>query len=128
VLDPTEAPARVEALRRLVREVLVAPHIERYAAQIVRLTAPVAGEERDELVTRYVSYGASPRGGQALVLGAKVLALIDGRPHVAYEDVDRVAHAALGHRLVMGFAAEAAGVGSREVVDRVLAAARRLRA
>jgi len=128
VLDPAEAPARVEALRRLVREVLVAPHVERYAARIVRLTAPAAAEERDELVSRYVSYGASPRGGQALVLGAKVLALIDGRPHVAFEDVERVAQAALGHRLVMGFAAEAAGIGPAEVVERVLAAARRLRA
>jgi MoxR-like ATPase len=126
VLPRDTATGRAEELKRLVRQVLVAPHIERYAATLVRLTAP--GEGSDELVSRYVTYGASPRGGQALLLGAKVLALLDGRPNVAYDDVDRVAPAALRHRLVMNFAAETARVDASQVVERVLASARRLRA
>jgi MoxR-like ATPase len=124
VLPAGAAAARVEELKRLVRRVLVAPHVERYVAGIVRLTAPAAG---DDEVRRYVAYGASPRGGQALILGAKVLALLDGRPHVTFEDVDRVAPAALRHRLVMSFAAEVEGVDGSRIVERVLAAAGRLR-
>jgi MoxR-like ATPase len=126
VLARNEAPGRVEALRRLVRDVLVAPHVERYVAGLVRATNP--GSASDDVVTRYVTYGASPRGGQALILGAKVMALLDGRPHVAVEDVDRIAPAALAHRLVLNFAAEAGGMGRIEIVERVLATARRRRA
>jgi len=125
VLDPETAPARVEAQKQLVRSVLVAPHVERYVAGLVRLTLPAA--DSDPEVRRWVAYGASPRGGQALLLGAKVHALLDGRPHVAVEDVHRVARAALRHRLVLSFAAETEGVEPGVVVEHVLAAAARLR-
>src|SRR5262249_36090606 len=79
----------------------------------------------DAEISRWVAYGASPRGGQALLLGAKVHALLDGRPHVSYEDVDRVARAALRHRLVLTFTAETEGIEPATVVARVLAAAAR---
>jgi MoxR-like ATPase len=125
VLDPATAPARVEALKQLVRSVLVAPHVERHVAELVRLTLP--GPDGDPEVRRWVAYGASPRGGQALLLGAKVQALLDGRPHVALEDVERVARAALRHRLVLSFAAETEGVEPGAVIERVLAAGTRLR-
>jgi MoxR-like ATPase len=125
VLAPETAPGRVESLKQLVRSVLVAPHVERYVAGLVRLTLP--SPDGDPEVRRWVAYGASPRGGQALLLGAKVHALLDGRPHVAFEDVDRVARAALQHRLVLSFAAETEGVDPGVVVDRVLATAARLR-
>ena len=131
VLAPDRAAARAEELKRLVREVLVAPHVEQYVAGLVRLTTPAGARgdgEAETDVRRYVTYGASPRGAQALVLGAKVMALLAGRPHVTYDDVDRVAVAALRHRLVMSFAAEAAGVAAADIVARVLSAARRLRA
>ena len=126
VLQREDAAARVEALRRLVREVLVAPHVERWVAELVRRTVPASGKVDDD-VARYVTYGSSPRGGQALILGAKVQALLDGRPHVAIEDVERVALPALRHRLVMNFSAAAAGVDAAAVVARVVAAARRAR-
>ncbi|MCC6765841.1 MAG: AAA family ATPase [Deltaproteobacteria bacterium] len=130
VLSADRAAARAEELKRLVREVLVAPHVEQYVAGLVRLTTPAGARgdsEAENDVRRYVTYGASPRGAQAIVLGAKVMALLDGRPHVTYDDVDKVAVAALRHRLVMSFAAEAAGVAPAEIVERVLVAARRLR-
>jgi MoxR-like ATPase len=125
VLDPEHAPARVEELKQVVRSVLVAPHVERHVAALVRMTLP--HPEGDPDVRRWVAYGASPRGGQALLLGAKVQALLDGRPHVALEDVERVARAALRHRLVLSFAAETEGIEPGVVVERVLAAAARLR-
>jgi MoxR-like ATPase len=129
VLDPATAPARVEAMQRLVREVLIAPDVERYAAALVRLTVPrsAGGNGVPDAVARYVAYGASPRGAQALVLGAKVLALLAGRPHATPQDVERVAAAALRHRLVLNFAAEAAGVDAHRVIDDVVAAARSMR-
>ena len=126
VLARDAAAARVEDLKRVVRRVLVAPHVERYVAALVRRTVPSSGEP-DESVTRYVTYGSSPRGGQALILGAKVMALLAGRPHVTVEDVHRVALPSLRHRLVMSFAADAAGVDAAEIVGRVLAGAARLR-
>jgi len=121
------AAARVEELRRLVRRVLVAPHVEREVAALVRRTVPTSGES-DDAVGRYVTYGSSPRGGQALILGAKVLALLAGRPHVNMEDVERIAIPSLRHRLVMSFSADAAGVDAAQVVEGVVAAARRRRA
>ena len=124
VLDPETAPARVEVLKRVVRSVLVAPHVERYVASLIRLTLPTP--DADPEVRRWVAYGASPRGGQALLLGAKVQALLDGRPHVATGDVDRMVRAALQHRLVMSFAAETEGVDPDRVIERVLAGAARL--
>jgi MoxR-like ATPase len=124
VLERGAAVARVEALQRLVRQVLAAPHVERYAAALVRLTAPAAGRDTDELIARYVAYGASPRGGQALLLGAKVRALLAGRPHVTVDDIDAVAVPALRHRLVLAFAAETDGVDAAALVERARVAAR----
>ncbi|HYR97164.1 MAG TPA: MoxR family ATPase [Candidatus Binatus sp.] len=126
VLPRETAAHRVEELKRVVRRVLVAPHVETYVAALVRRTVPSSGE-LDDSVARYVTYGSSPRGGQALILGAKVMALLQGRPHVTFEDVDRVALPALRHRLVMSFSADAAGVDAAEIVGRVLGAARRAR-
>jgi MoxR-like ATPase len=137
VFPREEAPTRLESLKRLVREVMVAPHIEDYAAAIVRATHPegsslvkevgLPGLTKDEFVNKYVSFGSSPRGGQALILAAKVHALLAGRANVAADDVDRSAVAALNHRLVLNFAAEAEGVNPRIIVERALASVRKLR-
>jgi MoxR-like ATPase len=78
-------------------------------------------------VTRWVAHGASPRGGQALILGAKVRALLAGRAHVTPDDVDAVAHASLAHRLVLRFAAEADGADPHRIIDAALTGARRAR-
>ncbi|HEY2387488.1 MAG TPA: AAA family ATPase [Candidatus Binatia bacterium] len=134
VLERERAAARVEELKRVVRQVLVAPQIERYVAMLVRLTVPAAARgdgaagTADDDVARYVAYGSSPRGGQALLLGAKVHALLDGRAHVTVEDVEHVALAALRHRIVLNFAAEAAAVAPAQIIESVLAKARRARA
>src|ERR1700719_1798767 len=104
IFHASEAPDRIETLKKLVREVMAAPAMETYAARLVRATQPqnsrfVADEARgvhDEMVNRYVMFGSSPRGAQALILGAKVRALLDGRANIAREDIEHVAVAALG--------------------------------
>src|SRR2546428_7781345 len=80
--------------RSLVRQVLVAPHMERHVAALVRATVPAAGE-LPEAMARYVNYGSSPRGGQALILGAQGMALLARPAHITLEDVERVALPAL---------------------------------
>ncbi|HEX7277848.1 MAG TPA: hypothetical protein VF244_10780, partial [Acidimicrobiales bacterium] len=70
---------------------------------------------------RYVRFGASPRGAQALILAAKATALLDGRPNVSIDDVRRVAPAALRHRLVLGYEAVADGMSADHLVGAVLA-------
>ena len=136
VFTRDEAPARIEALRALVREVLVAPPLEAYAAALIRATMPPDSKfapsgptelAPDEHVAKYVSFGSSPRGGQALLLGAKVGALLDGRVNVTYDDIDRVARPALLHRLILNFAAVADGIEPGTIIERILHAARPLR-
>ena len=124
-LQPTITPVFPEAaadhanrLRLLVREVIVAPEIETYVARLVRATVPSAS--KDEKVLRYVSFGASPRGAQSLVLGAKVMALLAGRVNGSFGDVEAIATVALSHRIVPSFAAESAGVSPTDIVLHLL--------
>jgi MoxR-like ATPase len=107
-------------IRRLVREVDASDVLLRYVADIVRATRP-----RDDslpIVQEYVRWGAGPRAGQALILCAKAHALLSGRYAVTLDDIRRVAHPALRHRLLLNFQAEADGVTSDDVVTRVFEA------
>ncbi len=91
---------RILAMGALAREVPIASHVSRYIAELVIATHPDnANLPADSLVRQFVRYGASPRGSQAIVLGAKVNALLEGRYNVAFEDVQAAAYAALRHRL-----------------------------
>ncbi len=107
--------------RRLLNEVVVASPVARYAARVVCATHPGADGAPSE-VERYVRYGASPRGGQALLWGAKVRALLDGRIQVDFSDVDDVALQALRHRIVLNFEGEAEGVEPDTIIAAVLKA------
>jgi MoxR-like ATPase len=109
----------VEGWKRFVREVAVAPHVADYASRVVLATHP-GGEWAPADVTKYVRFGASPRAAQALVMGAKVSALMDGRYNVGFRDVAAVAHLALRHRVILGFEAEADGVDSEKIVSGIL--------
>jgi MoxR-like ATPase len=139
VFDHAEAAEKILSLRQLVRDVLVAPHIEEYIAALIHATIPAGAKylntgdtakttlAKDDFVNRYVGFGSSPRGGQTLMLGAKVLALLDGRANVSYDDVDRIAIPTLNHRLVLNFAAEAENIDPRDIVARIIQSARKLR-
>jgi MoxR-like ATPase len=132
VFSGDEAADRLESLKRFVREVIVAPPIEQYAARMVRATQPenprIIGEHRQpvrvDLVNRYVSFGSSPRGALALILGAKVRALLDGRANIAYEDIDQLAPAALEHRIMLNYAAHSDNVDATRIVEQVVKAVR----
>ena len=115
VLDGPE----VLALQRLVRELPAAEPALRYAAALARATRP-DGIAVPEIVKQYVRWGAGPRAGQALILGAKAHALLDGRHTVAPSDIRRVAHPVLRHRVLLNFAAEAEGVVPERVIDALL--------
>jgi MoxR-like ATPase len=109
----------VIALQRGVRDVVVADTVLHYAASLVRATRPDSADA-PSLVKQYVRWGAGPRAGQALILGAKAAAYLDGRVAVAPSDVQRVAHPVLRHRVLPNFAAEADGMTSEPVVDALL--------
>ena len=111
---------RVLTLQRWTREVPVADNVLRYAASLVRATRPGDAAAPDE-VRRWVRWGAGPRAGQALILGAKAHALLAGRFHATPEDVRRVALPVLRHRVLVNFHAEAEGVSPDSVVARLLA-------
>jgi MoxR-like ATPases len=106
-------------LQRLVRSMPASDPVMRYAAALVRATRPESSNAPD-LVRRYVRWGAGPRAGQALILGAKAHALLGGRLAVAPADVQRVAYPVLRHRVLPNFAAEGDGITAESVVDEVL--------
>ena len=115
VLDAEETLA----LQRLCRDVPAADPALRYAASIARATRPDSPSAPD-LVKRYVRWGAGPRAGQALILGAKAHALLAGRAAVSPADIRRVALPVLRHRVLPHFAAEADGVSAERIVEDLL--------
>ena len=117
VLDARQALA----LQRLVRDIACAEPALRYAAALARATRP-DDPTATQLVRRYVRWGAGPRAGQALVLGAKAHALLSGRLHVAPEDIRRVAAPVLRHRVLPNFAAEGEGISAEKIVEDVMRA------
>jgi MoxR-like ATPase len=107
-------------MQALAREVVLAPHLAEFAGRLVLATHPDV-ETATPLVRKVVRYGASPRAAQGLVLGAKVRALAHGRASVAEEDLRKLAHAVLRHRLLLNFEGEAEGVTTDQVATDVLA-------
>jgi len=112
--------AQIVAMGELVRQVPIATHLSEYIARLVIATHPDSSTAPD-MVRQFVRYGASPRGGQAMVLGAKVSALLDGRYNVAYDDVRAVAGAALRHRVILNFEGQAEGIAPDTIIDDLLA-------
>ncbi|MFZ5818974.1 MAG: AAA family ATPase [Chloroflexota bacterium] len=111
--------ADIVQMRELARAVPVASHVREYIAKLVLATHPDDAQAAP-LVKKYVRYGVSPRGGQALMLGAKVTALLAGRYNVAFEDVHAVALPALRHRLLLNFDGLAEGVKPDSVITELL--------
>ena len=109
----------INALEQIVRDIIVAEDVRRYALRIVLSTHPDA-EEAPELTRKYVRYGSSPRGAQSLILGAKVKAILDGRYNVAREDIQAVALPSLRHRLILSFEGEAEGIDPDGIVQHLL--------
>ena len=109
----------LQAMQALARQVPIASHVADYAVRIVMATHP-DGEGAPEATTRFVRYGASPRAAQAIVLASKILALLNGRLNVSFEDVRRVAAPALRHRILLNFEAEAKSITPDTLIRAVL--------
>ena len=109
----------INELELIVRDILVAEDVRRYALRIVFGTHPEA-DDAPELTKKYVRYGSSPRGAQALILASKVRAILDGRYNVAREDIQAVALPSLRHRLILSFEGEAEGIDPDGIVQHLL--------
>jgi len=105
-----------------LRQVMIAPPIEDYVVRLVHATQ-ADGQNGGAARTRfkqYIRFGSSPRGAQALILGAKGNALVDGRVHVSYEDVEKITLPALRHRIILNFQAEAENITADQVIGEVM--------
>ncbi len=108
-------------MQRLVRQVAVSRDVQDYAVRLLRATH-ADGQGAPEIARRFVRYGSSPRGVQAMLLAAKIRALLEGRFSVALDDVRAAAHPALRHRILLNFEGEAEGIKADQIVDAVLSA------
>jgi MoxR-like ATPase len=116
---PVMTASELVTFQRLVRQIPVADNVIAFAVRLVSRTRP-GTEAAPDFVDDYLSYGAGPRASQYLVLGAKALAALDGRPTPLESDVRRMARPVLRHRIVTNFNAEADGVSPVDVIDRLL--------
>jgi len=116
--EPVAAGTQIVAMQALARGVPIADHVTAYAARLLKATHP--GDDAPAGIRRYVRYGASPRGMQAMILSGKIMALLDGRYNVAYDDIRAAALPALRHRLILNFEAQAEGVTTDSVIADLL--------
>jgi len=111
--------AEIVKWQRLVREVIIAPHVQDYIVRLTLATHP-NGQFAQPVTNQYLRWGASPRGAQTVTLAAKVRALLGGRYNVSFEDVRRVFLPAMRHRVILNFEAQAEGVDTDHVLVEVL--------
>lgn len=121
VLIPEEAAAQIEVMKRLVRHVVVSDPMYQVLVRMVSALTPTS-EFATVMVKQYVRFGPGPRGAQAVVLSAKVAALLDNRINVAFEDIRSVIGPALRHRMILNFQAEADGITADQLIDQIRSA------
>jgi MoxR-like ATPase len=121
IITPVATGADLESARALVRDLPAADNVVSYALRLVRATRP-ADDTAPPVIREWVKWGAGPRAGQALLLGAKASALMDGRSVPALDDIRAVAAPVLRHRLLLNFQAEADGIDPDQVIGRLLEA------
>lgn len=117
-LEPLLDHTGIIDLQKTVRKVLIGRTVTAYAVKLARATRP-ASEEAPEFVKKYLSWGAGPRACQAMLLGAKAHAMLDGRVHASTEDIRYVARPVLRHRLAPSFRAESDGVTADHIVEKL---------
>jgi MoxR-like ATPase len=110
---------KILAHQELVKRVVIAPHVQDFAIRSVLATHP-QGPYAVPMVNQFLRVGASPRAAQAVTLGAKVRALLDGRFHVSFQDIKDVIKPAMRHRLILNFEGEAEGITTDMVLDKVM--------
>jgi MoxR-like ATPase len=118
-VNKVASAAQVLAMRELALTTPAAAHVQQAIAQMIVATHPSSPTAPD-IVRQYVTVGASPRGAQALLVGARVNALLEGRYNVAFEDLHAVARPALRHRILLNFEGQADRITPEQIVDDVL--------
>jgi MoxR-like ATPase len=118
-VEPVLKQERILELRGLVRRVPVSRHVQDYVLRILEATHPTSAGSLP-VTRKYVRYGASPRGAQAMMLGAKIDALLDGRYAASCADVRKTAPLALRHRIILNFEGEAEGVQNDDIIEEIL--------
>ena len=106
-------------LQQLVKRVAVAPHVQDYAIRLVLATHP-GSEYAPEITNRFIRFGSSPRGVQALMLAAKVRAMLDDRYHISFSDVAESVLPALRHRVLLNFEGQAEGIQNDDILNDIL--------
>lgn len=118
-LSPVVTNEQITEIQKVVRSVPVSERVIRYAVSIAEATRP--GREKSfDYVNDYVTWGAGPRASQYLVLGAKARAVLQGRFYAACEDIRALAHSVLRHRIMLNFTAEAEGITTDEIINRII--------
>ena len=118
-IEPVLTRDEILGLRAVCHQVLVAPHVQDHAISLVMATQPGAAEAH-ELANKFIRYGSSPRGAQALVECGRVFALMKGRLHLSIEDVDIIAPAVLRHRIILNFDAHAEGQTPETILSAII--------
>ncbi len=120
-IAPVMTGREIMGAQQLVRRLVMAPHVQDYAVRLTMATHP-GGPYAVDITNKYVRWGASPRAAQALTLGAKLHAMLDGRYNTAFSDVQKVYLPALRHRVLLNFEGEAEGIAPddllREIIDK----------
>ncbi len=119
--EPVLTGEQALAMSRLARQIPIAEDVRRYGISLILATHP-DNVLAPEITKRFVRYGSSPRGAQAMILAAKILAILDGRYHVARDDLKAVALGVLRHRILLNFEGQAEGVQTDTVVEGILKA------
>ena len=117
-LEPLLDRDAILKIQKVVRKVLIGRSVTTYAVTLARATRPHS-EEAPDFVKKYLSWGAGPRACQAMLLGAKANALLDGRVHASTEDIRYVARPVLRHRLAANFRADSDGVTTDHIVEKL---------
>jgi MoxR-like ATPase len=117
--EPVMRAERIREMRQLARQIPVSEEIRQSAINAVLATHP-DNELAPEMVKQFVRYGSSPRGLQALILTAKIRAILDQRYHVARHDLHAAAHSTLRHRMILNFEGQAENVQPDDVIDNIL--------
>jgi MoxR-like ATPase len=118
-IEPVLTREEILGLRAVCHQVLVAPHVQDHAINLVMATQPGAAEAH-ELSNKFIRYGSSPRGAQALVECGHVFALMKGRLHLSVEDIDIIAPAVLRHRIILNFDAHAEGQTPETILSKII--------
>jgi len=118
VLPPEKTARMIMHMRQLVRQVVVSPVVQDVLVGMVYALTP-GSQNCTNLVSEYVRFGPGPRGAQAVLLCAKVMALLDNRMNLAYQDIKAVIVPALRHRMILNFQAEAEGITADQIIEEV---------